>query len=61
MVVPDIRLEAPQVRVDVPVQPAPIVNVTVPERQRVDIVSLPRLNAKVRRDRNGLVSGIEED
>jgi len=45
--------EAPEVRIE-----APIVN--VPDVQRVQIVGLPPMNAKVRRDRSGRIEGIEE-
>lgn len=57
-----IVIPAPVVenRVDVPAQPAPVVNVTVPDRQTVDIASLPPMRAKVKRDSAGRMSGIEE-
>ena len=53
---PDVRVEAPAVTVA-----APAVTVNVPQRQTVDIASLPPMNARVRRDRSGRIEAITED
>lgn len=53
---PDIRVEAPAVTVA-----APAVTVNVPQRQTVDIASLPPMNARVKRDRAGRIEAITED
>ena len=55
-----IVIPAPQVTVDVPRADAPVVNVTTPDVQLVQIVGLPPLNAKVKRGPDGRVSGISE-
>ena len=50
----------PAPMVTMPEQPAPVVHVNVPARQTVDIASLPPMNAKVKRDPAGRISGISE-
>ncbi len=55
-----IVIPAPQVTVDVPRADAPVVNVTTPDVQLVQIVGLPPLNAKVKRGPDGRVSGVTE-
>lgn len=60
---PVVNVAAPEVNVAPPVienRIAPAA-VNVPHTQDIRIVGLPRLDAKVRRDRQGRIDGIEED
>jgi len=57
---PAMPMPSPEVRVVVPEQPAPVVNVKVPDRQTVDIATMPRARIVVtKRDVNGRILELE--
>jgi hypothetical protein len=55
---PIVNVTTPEVRVAVPEQRAPVVQ--MPVVQEVRIVGLPKLAAKVKRDKAGRIESIEE-
>lgn len=60
---PEVRLDAPMMpTMPAPVVnvPAPIVNVQMPDVQRVEIVGLPPLRARMLRDQSGRITGVED-
>lgn len=56
---PEVRLDAP-IMPPMPTMPAPIVNVQMPDVQRVEIVGLPPLRARMLRDQSGRITGVED-
>jgi hypothetical protein len=55
---PVVNIAPADVRVMVPAQQAPVVN--IPSVQDIRIVELPQLKAKVKRDKAGRIESIEE-